>query len=89
MATNRSTRLELLQGTLDMMVMRTLSGGAANGYEIAKGSSVYPTMCWKWSASKPAIAAVMISGVSFCDMSYLRFIAFCMSSCQAGLCYLN
>jgi PadR family transcriptional regulator, regulatory protein PadR len=36
MAKNQSTRLELLQGTLDMMVMRTLSGGAANGYEIAK-----------------------------------------------------
>jgi transcriptional regulator len=28
--------MELLQGTLDMMVMRTLQGGAANGYEIAK-----------------------------------------------------
>jgi transcriptional regulator len=36
MAKNRSTKLELLQGTLDMMVMRTLSGGAANGYEIAR-----------------------------------------------------
>jgi PadR family transcriptional regulator, regulatory protein PadR len=36
MAKNRSARLELLQGTLDMMVLRTLSGGAANGYEIAK-----------------------------------------------------
>ena len=29
-------KLELLQGTLDMMVLRTLSGGPANGYEIAK-----------------------------------------------------
>lgn len=36
MATKQSDRLELLQGTLDMMVMRTLSGGPANGYEIAK-----------------------------------------------------
>jgi PadR family transcriptional regulator PadR len=36
MVKKRSTRLELLQGTLDMMVMRTLSGGPANGYEIAK-----------------------------------------------------
>jgi PadR family transcriptional regulator PadR len=36
MATRQSDRLELLQGTLDMMVMRTLSGGPANGYEIAK-----------------------------------------------------
>src|SRR5947208_8839467 len=36
MATKGSKRLELLQGTLDMMVLRTLSGGAANGYEIAK-----------------------------------------------------
>jgi PadR family transcriptional regulator, regulatory protein PadR len=31
-----SERLELLQGTLDMMVMQTLLGGKANGYEIAK-----------------------------------------------------
>ena len=36
MARKKSPRLELLQGTLDMMVMRTLSGGPANGYEIAK-----------------------------------------------------
>jgi PadR family transcriptional regulator, regulatory protein PadR len=31
-----SEKLELLQGTLDMMVLRTLSAGAANGYEIAR-----------------------------------------------------
>src|SRR3954451_24123265 len=36
MASKRATRLELLQGTLDMMVMRTLSSGPVNGYEIAK-----------------------------------------------------
>jgi PadR family transcriptional regulator PadR len=29
-------KMELLQGTLDMMVLRTLSAGPANGYEIAK-----------------------------------------------------
>jgi len=29
-------KLDLLQGTLDMMVMRTLKAGPANGYEIAK-----------------------------------------------------
>ena len=29
-------KLDLLQGTLDMMVMRTLKVGPANGYEIAK-----------------------------------------------------
>jgi transcriptional regulator len=29
-------KLELLQGTLDMMVLRTLSAGRANGYEIAR-----------------------------------------------------
>jgi transcriptional regulator len=29
-------KLDLLQGTLDMMVLRTLSAGAANGYEIAR-----------------------------------------------------
>src|SRR5579864_8341985 len=31
-----SPKLELLQGTLDMMVMRTLAAGPANGYEIAR-----------------------------------------------------
>jgi PadR family transcriptional regulator PadR len=31
-----SERLDLLQGTLDMMVMQTLLSGKANGYEIAK-----------------------------------------------------
>lgn len=36
MAVKKGKKMELLQGTLDMMVMRTLSGGAANGYEIAK-----------------------------------------------------
>ena len=29
-------KMELLQGTLDMMVLRTLSAGQANGYEVAK-----------------------------------------------------
>jgi PadR family transcriptional regulator PadR len=29
-------RLDLLQGTLDMMVLRRLSAGPANGYEIGK-----------------------------------------------------
>ena len=29
-------KLELLHGTLDMMVLRTLSFGPANGYEIAR-----------------------------------------------------
>ena len=29
-------RMELLQGTLDMMVLRTLAIGPANGYEIAR-----------------------------------------------------
>ena len=36
MAATRETKLELLQGTLDMMVMRTLVTSPANGYEIAK-----------------------------------------------------
>lgn len=36
MANKRESKLDLLQGTLDMMVMRTLLAGAANGYEIAK-----------------------------------------------------
>jgi PadR family transcriptional regulator PadR len=36
MARKGETRLELLQGPLDMMVMQTLAAGPANGYEIAK-----------------------------------------------------
>ncbi len=32
----KEAKRDLLQGTLDMMVMRTLLAGAANGYEIAK-----------------------------------------------------
>jgi transcriptional regulator len=32
----QETQLDLLQGTLDMMVMQTLLAGKANGYEIAK-----------------------------------------------------
>ena len=36
MVRKQAEKLDLLQGTLDMMVLRTLSGGRANGYEIAK-----------------------------------------------------
>ena len=36
MATKSAEKMALLQGTLDMMVLRTLSAGPANGYEIAK-----------------------------------------------------
>lgn len=36
MPRKQDTKLELLQGTLDMMVMRTLLAGPANGYEIAR-----------------------------------------------------
>ena len=36
MVKREDTKLDLLQGTLDMMVMRTLLAGRANGYEIAK-----------------------------------------------------
>jgi len=36
MAKKEQAKLDLLQGTLDMMVMRTLLSGKANGYEIAK-----------------------------------------------------
>ena len=32
----KNDRMELLQGTLDMMVLRTLQSGPVNGYEIAK-----------------------------------------------------
>src|SRR5436305_6359958 len=36
MTRTRTEKLDLLQGTLDMMVLRTLSIGPANGYEIAR-----------------------------------------------------
>src|SRR5918996_1239548 len=36
MTRNQARKLDLLQGTLDMMVLRTLSSGPANGYEIAR-----------------------------------------------------
>jgi transcriptional regulator len=36
MPPNRSDRLELLQGTLEMMILRTLLLGPTNGYQIAK-----------------------------------------------------
>jgi PadR family transcriptional regulator PadR len=36
MPKKEEAKVELLQGTLDMMVMRTLLVGSANGYEIAK-----------------------------------------------------
>lgn len=36
MAKKQDAKLDLLQGTLDMMVMRMLLAGPANGYEIAR-----------------------------------------------------
>jgi transcriptional regulator len=36
MAREQTRKRDLLQGTLDMMVLRTLSAGPANGYEIAR-----------------------------------------------------
>jgi len=36
MGNKQAEKMELLQGTLDMMVLRALSAGPANGYEIAK-----------------------------------------------------
>ncbi|MFN7921571.1 MAG: PadR family transcriptional regulator [Bryobacteraceae bacterium] len=36
MAKRTAEKLALLQGTLDMMVLRTLLAGPANGYEIAR-----------------------------------------------------
>jgi transcriptional regulator len=36
MTRTQTEKLDLLQGTLDMMVLHTLSAGRANGYEIAR-----------------------------------------------------
>ena len=37
-------RLELLQGTLDLLILRTLRPGPAHGHAIAKTSSAGPTI---------------------------------------------
>src|SRR5664279_2205519 len=36
MAKNSTNRVDLLQGTLDMLILRTLLPGAAHGHQIAK-----------------------------------------------------
>ena len=36
MPKNVSNKVELLQGTLDMLILRTLQSGAAHGHQIAK-----------------------------------------------------
>jgi transcriptional regulator len=36
MSKNVSNKVELLQGTLDMLILRTLQAGAAHGHQIAK-----------------------------------------------------
>jgi PadR family transcriptional regulator PadR len=36
MGKDQTERLDLLQGTLEMMVLRTLLGGPSNGYQIAR-----------------------------------------------------
>ena len=36
MADNSSTRIDLLQGTFDMLILRTLLLGPAHGHQIAK-----------------------------------------------------
>jgi PadR family transcriptional regulator PadR len=36
MGNKQTAKMDLLQGTLDMMVLRTIAAGPANGYEIAK-----------------------------------------------------
>jgi len=36
MSERSSSRLDLLQGTLDLLVLRTLSGGPSHGHDIAK-----------------------------------------------------
>jgi DNA-binding PadR family transcriptional regulator len=36
MSDRSSSRTQLLQGTLDMLILRTLQFGAAHGHEIAK-----------------------------------------------------
>ena len=36
MSTERTTRVDLLQGTLDLLILRTLQRGPAHGHEIMK-----------------------------------------------------
>jgi PadR family transcriptional regulator, regulatory protein PadR len=37
----------MVQGTLDMLILRTLVTGPAHGHTIANVINALPTMCWK------------------------------------------
>lgn len=58
------TRLELLQGTLDLLVLRTLSGGPRHGYQIAREikSSSHEVLQVEEGALYPALHRIEARG---------------------------
>jgi DNA-binding PadR family transcriptional regulator len=44
----KAKRIELLQGTLDMLILRTLLFGVSHGHQIASTSSERRTICFKF-----------------------------------------
>ena len=45
MGSQRESRGELVQGTLDMLILKTLTRGPQHGYGIAQSSSRHRTKC--------------------------------------------
>ncbi len=45
-------RIELLQGTLDLLILRTLVRGPVHGHAIAKAIEFDPTKFCRWSRGR-------------------------------------
>lgn len=57
-------RLDVLAGTLDLIVLRMLQGGAANGWEITQNIQVISrdTLCVKYGSLYPALHRLEAKG---------------------------
>ena len=49
---NEADRIQLLQGTLDMLILRTVRFGPAHGHEIAKHIQRTSMTSFKWSTAR-------------------------------------